>query len=59
MKAWGWRASARSRMLAELDRATKEVNISRQVKTLIRQALDRSVRHEGFDPLSADRRSNK
>ena len=41
-----------SGMLEELDRAAKELNISRQavIKKLIRQALDRSIRHEGFDP---------
>jgi hypothetical protein len=41
-----------SGMLEELDRAAKELNISRQavIKTLIRQALDRQYRVRGIQP---------
>jgi hypothetical protein len=44
-------------MLEELDRAAKELNISRQavIKTLIRQALDRQYQARGVQP-SAKRR---
>jgi hypothetical protein len=39
-------------MLEELDRAAKELNISRQavIKTLIRQALDQQYRVRGTQP---------
>ena len=41
-----------SGMLEELDRAAKELNISRQavIKTLIRQALDQQYRVRGIQP---------
>jgi len=44
-------------MLEELDRAAKELNISRQavIKTLIRQALDQQYLVRG-SPTSAKRR---
>jgi hypothetical protein len=42
-----------SGMLEELDRAAKELNISRQavIKTLIRQALDRQYRARAGRPM--------
>jgi len=47
-----------SGMLEELDRAAKELNISRQavIKTLIRQALDQQYRARGIQS-TANRRS--
>jgi hypothetical protein len=51
-----------SGMLAELDRAAKELNISRQavIKTLIRQALDQQYQARGIRPaVKRMRRSNK
>jgi len=51
-----------SGMLEELDRAAKELNISRQavIKTLIRQALDQQYRLRGMQPAAKQRRqSNK
>jgi metal-responsive CopG/Arc/MetJ family transcriptional regulator len=41
-----------SGMLEKLDRAAKELNISRQavIKTLIRQALDQQYRVRGIHP---------
>ena len=47
-----------SGMLEELDRAAKELNISRQavIKTLIRQALDRQYRSRAIQ-LAAKRRT--
>ncbi len=51
-----------SGMLEELDRAAKELNISRQavIKTLIRQALDQQYRVRGIQPISKRRgQSNK
>jgi hypothetical protein len=46
-----------SGMLEELDRAAKELNISRQavIKTLIRQALDRQYRARGVQPAAKRR----
>ena len=46
-----------SGMLEELDRAAKELNISRQavIKTLIRQALDRQYRSRGIQPAAKRR----
>lgn len=43
-----------SGMLEELDRAAKELNISRQavIKTLIRQALDQQYRVRGIQPAA-------
>jgi hypothetical protein len=43
-----------SGMLEELDRAAKELNISRQavIKTLIRQALDQQYRVRGTQPTA-------
>jgi len=51
-----------SGMLEELDRAAKELNISRQavIKTLIRQALDQQYQARGIRPaVKRMRRSNK
>ena len=51
-----------SGMLAELDRAAKELNISRQavIKTLIRQALDQQYQARGIQHAAKRmRRSNK
>jgi Ribbon-helix-helix protein, copG family len=51
-----------SGMLEELDRAAKELNISRQavIKTLIRQALDQQYHARGIRPaVKRIRRSNK
>jgi len=51
-----------SGMLEELDRAAKELNISRQavIKTLIRQALDQQYRARAIRPAAKRmRRSNK
>src|SRR6266853_536677 len=44
-------------MLEELDRAAKELNISRQavIKTLIRQALDQQYRARGVQPAAKRR----
>ena len=46
-----------SGMLEELDRAAKELNISRQavIKTLIRQALDQQYRVRGIQPAAKRR----
>jgi len=46
-----------SGMLEELDRAAKELNISRQavIKTLIRQALDQQYLARGIRPLRGRR----
>ena len=46
-----------SGMLEELDRAAKELNISRQavIKTLIRQALDQQYRARGVQPVAKRR----
>jgi len=46
-----------SGMLEELDRAAKELNISRQavIKTLIRQALDQQYRARGIQPAAKRR----
>ncbi|MGA2964778.1 MAG: ribbon-helix-helix protein, CopG family [Terriglobales bacterium] len=46
-----------SGMLEELDRAAKELNISRQavIKTLIRQALDRQYRARASRPVAKRR----
>ena len=43
-----------SGMLEELDRAAKELNISRQavIKTLIRQALDQQYQARGIRPVA-------
>jgi hypothetical protein len=46
-----------SGMLEELDRAAKELNISRQavIKTLIRQALDQQYQARGIRPAAKRR----
>jgi len=46
-----------SGMLEELDRAAKELNISRQavIKTLIRQALDQQYQVRGMQPAAGGR----
>ena len=46
-----------SGMLEELDRAAKELNISRQavIKTLIRQALDQQYRSRAIQPAAKRR----
>jgi len=48
-----------SGMLEELDRAAKELNISRQavIKTLIRQALDQQYQARRIQPATRTRRS--
>jgi metal-responsive CopG/Arc/MetJ family transcriptional regulator len=47
-------------MLKELDRAAKELNISRQavIKTLIRQALDQQYRARGIQFAASPRAKN-
>jgi hypothetical protein len=48
-------------MLEELDRAAKELNISRQavIKTLIRQALDQQYQARGIEPAAKRMRRTK